>query len=94
MGYQPMRNLKGGGSGGDLASVMHVRDIEWIECWYNRRRRHSSLGYLSPEAFEAHSIEPAPTVRGEGQPRASAPRISKLPKRRSPPLPRPAAVIH
>jgi putative transposase len=25
----------------------------WIECWYNRRRRHSSLGYLSPEAFEA-----------------------------------------
>jgi len=21
--------------------------------WYNRRRRHSSLGYLSPEAFEA-----------------------------------------
>jgi putative transposase len=27
--------------------------FEWIECWYNRRRRHSSLGYLSPEAFEA-----------------------------------------
>jgi putative transposase len=25
----------------------------WIESWYNRRRRHSSLGYLSPEAFEA-----------------------------------------
>jgi transposase InsO family protein len=29
------------------------RIFEWIECWYNRRRRHSSLGYLSPEAFEA-----------------------------------------
>jgi transposase InsO family protein len=27
--------------------------FQWIECWYNRRRRHSSLGYLSPEAFEA-----------------------------------------
>lgn len=27
--------------------------FEWIECWYNRRRRHSSLGYLSPETFEA-----------------------------------------
>src|SRR5256885_16979225 len=27
--------------------------FEWIECWYNRRRRHSSLGFLSPEAFEA-----------------------------------------
>jgi putative transposase len=26
--------------------------FEWIEVWYNRRRRHSSLGYLSPEAFE------------------------------------------
>jgi transposase InsO family protein len=27
--------------------------FEWIECWYNRRRRHSSLANLSPEAFEA-----------------------------------------
>ena len=27
--------------------------FEWIECWYNRRRRHSSLNYVSPEAFEA-----------------------------------------
>src|SRR6476660_3611317 len=29
--------------------------FEWIECWYNRRRRHSSLGYVSPEAFEVQS---------------------------------------
>jgi transposase InsO family protein len=27
--------------------------IAWIEGWYNRRRRHSAIGYLSPEAFEA-----------------------------------------
>lgn len=29
--------------------------FEWIECWYNRKRRHSSLGYVSPEAFEAQT---------------------------------------
>jgi len=29
------------------------RDIfEYIEVWYNRKRRHSALGYLSPAAFE------------------------------------------
>ncbi len=27
--------------------------FEWIVVWYNRKRRHSFLGYLSPEAFEA-----------------------------------------
>jgi len=27
--------------------------FEYIECWYNTRRRHSSLGYVSPVAFEA-----------------------------------------
>jgi len=29
-------------------SVFH-----YIEIFYNRKRRHSSLGYKSPEAFEA-----------------------------------------
>jgi transposase InsO family protein len=27
--------------------------FQYIECWYNRRRRHSALGYKSPEQFEA-----------------------------------------
>lgn len=27
--------------------------FEYIEVFYNRKRMHSSLGYLSPEAFEA-----------------------------------------
>ena len=26
--------------------------FEYIELWYNRKRRHSALGYLSPEAYE------------------------------------------
>ena len=26
--------------------------FEYIEVWYNRQRRHSSLGYLSPVAHE------------------------------------------
>jgi putative transposase len=27
--------------------------FRYIECWYNRKRRHSSIGYKSPEQFEA-----------------------------------------
>ena len=26
--------------------------FDYIECFYNRTRRHSALGYLSPEQFE------------------------------------------
>jgi transposase InsO family protein len=36
----------------------HTRDearraiFRYIETWYNRKRRHSSLGYVSPETYE------------------------------------------
>lgn len=30
--------------------------FEWIEVFYNRQRRHSSLGYLSPECYERRAI--------------------------------------
>ena len=26
--------------------------FEYVECWYNRKRLHSALGYKSPEAYE------------------------------------------
>ncbi|MDP9203299.1 MAG: hypothetical protein M3P26_15400 [Gemmatimonadota bacterium] len=31
----------------DLSTV-----LEWIEVFYNRQRRHSTLGHLSPAEFE------------------------------------------
>ena len=30
--------------------------FEYVEMWYNRQRRHSALGYLSPLAFEQHHV--------------------------------------
>ena len=45
--------------------------FEWIECWYNPKRRHSSLGMLSPADYETrlrppdHSADPTPEVSGE-----------------------------
>lgn len=30
----------------------HTAIFDWIEVWYNRKRRHLTLGYLSPEALE------------------------------------------
>ncbi len=28
----------------------------WAEVWYNRQRRHSALGYLTPVAHEAQPV--------------------------------------
>jgi transposase InsO family protein len=35
-------------------AMAHV--FEYIEIYYNRRRRHSKLGYVSPEAYEAQQV--------------------------------------
>ena len=31
--------------------------FSYIEVWYNRQRRHSSLGYVSPEEFERRALQ-------------------------------------
>jgi putative transposase len=33
--------------------------FEWIEVWYNRQRRHSSIGYLSPAEYEKRILSRA-----------------------------------
>jgi putative transposase len=32
--------------------------FEWLECWYNPKRRHSSIGMLSPLDHEAAHTQP------------------------------------
>lgn len=41
--------------GGRFATKAQARQMtfEYIEAFYNRQRRHSAIGYLSPEQFEA-----------------------------------------
>jgi len=34
--------------------------FEYVEVWYNRQRRHSALGYQSPEAFEKRNSNRIP----------------------------------
>jgi putative transposase len=31
--------------------------FEWIEVWYNKHRRHSSIGYLSPTEYEKRMLK-------------------------------------
>lgn len=33
--------------------------FEYIEVWYNRQRRHSTLGYISPAEYETRLASPA-----------------------------------
>jgi len=55
--------------------------FEYIEGWYNPRRRHSTLGYLSPIEFERHHAELAqPTLEarlsGNGSVASTSPSAS------------------
>ncbi len=47
--------------GSDWATrdAARVAIFDYIECWYNRRRRHSSLGYLSPVEYEQKLLSQA-----------------------------------
>jgi transposase InsO family protein len=36
--------------------VARRKVFEYIEPWYNRQRRHSSLGYVSPTEFERKAL--------------------------------------
>ena len=38
--------------------------FEFIEGWYNRKRRHSALGYLSPNDFERAAVKGTPGRAG------------------------------
>jgi transposase InsO family protein len=40
----------------------HEAIFEYVEGWYNTRRRHSSLGYLSPVAYESTRYQPVDQV--------------------------------
>lgn len=48
--------------------------FQWIECWYNTERRHSSIGMLPPVIFEAF----APTTRPHRTITDPTPRVSML----------------
>jgi putative transposase len=45
---------KGWKSRKELANAI----FEWIECWYNPKRRHSSIGMLSPVDYETRLRPP------------------------------------
>ncbi len=44
---------------------------EYIECWYNRYRLHSSLGYVSPVQFELQEELKRPSLPAKPRPRSA-----------------------
>ena len=51
--------------------------FDYIEVFYNQRRRHSTLGQISPAAFERRAneegVDPMENRQGRGFPQASHP---------------------
>ena len=64
--FEPVRAVALGGSWvtgsadprSDLDLIVYARTVlfEYIEVFYNRQRRHSSLGYVSPVDFELAAL--------------------------------------
>lgn len=46
-------------SGYSSESIAKEAIFEYIECWYNRKRKHAALGYKSPEQFVKQIIKSA-----------------------------------
>lgn len=44
-------------NGFDTVQQATSKIFNWIEVWYNRQRQHSTLDYLSPEAFENKALQ-------------------------------------
>ena len=50
--FSTLKNELGSNRPWPSRATAHTAIFEWIEGWYNRERRHSRLGYRSPERFE------------------------------------------
>jgi putative transposase len=44
--------MPGGATSPQGAEVARTAAFEYIECFYNSRRRHAALGHLSPVEYE------------------------------------------